>query len=183
MHCFYLWVCDSCQSSNLFIEKDWAWRMILIPYNNHTNFDKRMPESYEKLLLSSNDSLIDILGLLLIHFISLPSADSLAKTDETLTCKWLRADFILDYRIFFWRFWEIMMTSFTFRDTFKVVTSAHLSSFYRYVFSLSLILNLRILGPMVSSRFGESSPCCWSLNTLRPIASLLSHRISYFLIS
>ena len=61
--------------------------MILIPYINHTNFDKRMPESYEKLLLSSNDSLIDILGLLLIHFISLPSADSLAKTDETLTSK------------------------------------------------------------------------------------------------
>ncbi len=61
--------------------------MILIPYINHTNFDKRMPESYEKLLLSSNDSLIDILGLLLIHSISLPSADSLAKTDETLTCK------------------------------------------------------------------------------------------------
>ena len=61
--------------------------MILIPYINHTNFDKRMPESYEKLLLSSNDSLIDILGLLLIHFISFPSTDSLAKTDETLTCK------------------------------------------------------------------------------------------------
>jgi hypothetical protein len=61
--------------------------MILIPYINHTNFDKRMPESYEKLLLSSNDSLIDILGLLLIHFISLPSGESLGKTDETLTRK------------------------------------------------------------------------------------------------
>ena len=61
--------------------------MILIPCINHTKFDKRMPESYEKLLLQSNDSLIDILGLLLIHFISLPSADSLVKTDETLTCK------------------------------------------------------------------------------------------------
>lgn len=61
--------------------------MILIPYINHTNFDKRMPESYEKLLLSSNDSLIDILGLLLIRLLYLPSADSLAKTDETLTCK------------------------------------------------------------------------------------------------
>jgi len=61
--------------------------MILIPYINHTKFDKRMPESYEKLLLPSNDSLIDILGLLLIRFISLPSADSLVRTDETLTCK------------------------------------------------------------------------------------------------
>jgi hypothetical protein len=46
-----------------------------------------MPESYEKLLLSSNDSLIDILGLLLIHFISLPSGESLGKTDETLPRK------------------------------------------------------------------------------------------------
>ena len=61
--------------------------MILIPYIIYTKFDKRMPESYEKLLLPSNDSLIDILGLLLIRFISLPSADSLAKTDETLTSK------------------------------------------------------------------------------------------------
>ena len=61
--------------------------MILIPYINHTKFDKRVPESYEKLLLPSNDSLIGILGQLLIRFISLPSADSLVRTDETLTCK------------------------------------------------------------------------------------------------
>lgn len=40
--------------------------MILSHYFNHTKFDKRMPESCEKLLLSSNDPLIDILGLFLI---------------------------------------------------------------------------------------------------------------------
>lgn len=60
--------------------------MILIPYINHTNFDKRMPESYEKLLLHFDNPIIRPLSLLLIRILSLPTAASLVKTDKPLTC-------------------------------------------------------------------------------------------------
>jgi hypothetical protein len=60
--------------------------MILVLYDNHTKFGKRMPESYEKLLLPyDNPTIRPPLSLFLIRILSLQTAASLVKTDNPLS--------------------------------------------------------------------------------------------------